>query len=69
MPGDPKECRVHARNCRKLALTARNAEAAENFLLLAETWDSLAGELESNHVFLATMNAIEPDQSETTKAA
>jgi hypothetical protein len=69
MPGDPKECRLHARNCRKLAMTARTAEAADTFLSLAQNWDSLAAELESARIFLATMTAIDSDQAEPPKAA
>ena len=69
MPGDPKECRLHARNCRKLAMTARTAEAADTFLSLAQDWDSLAAELESARIFLATMTAINSDQAEPPKAA
>ena len=69
MPGDPKECRLHARNCHKLAMTARTAEAADTFLSLAQNWDSLAAELESAQIFLATMTAIESDQAEPPKAA
>ena len=69
MPGDPKECRLHARNCRKLATTARTAESADTFLSLAQDWDSLAAELESARIFLATMTAIDSDQAESPKAA
>ena len=69
MPGDPKECRLHAQNCRKLATTARTAESADTFLSLAQDWDSLAAELESARIFLATMTAIDSDQAEPSKAA
>ena len=69
MPGNPKECRLHARSCRKLATTARTAEAADTFLSLAQNWDSLAAELESARIFLATMTAINSDQAEPPKAA
>ena len=69
MPGDPKECRLQAGNCRKLATTARSAGAADTFLGLAENWDSLAAELESARIFLATMTAINSDQAEPPKAA
>ena len=69
MPGDPKECRLHARNCRKFAMTTQSAEAADTFLSMAENWDSLAAELESARIFLATMTAIDSDQAEPPKAA
>lgn len=69
MHGEPKECRLHARDCRTFAMTARSAEAADTFLSMAENWDALAAELESAQIFLATMTAINSDQSEPPKAA
>ena len=69
MPGDPKECRLHARNCRRFAMTASSADAADKFQKLAETWDLLAAELDSARIFLDTMNDIGSDQAEPTKAA
>jgi hypothetical protein len=59
MPGNPKKCRLHARKCRRLAITASDVLASEKFLHLAGTWDSLAAELESTHPLLAAMKDIE----------
>jgi hypothetical protein len=50
-------------------LISRSAESADTFLSLAENWESLAAELESARIFLATMTAIDSDQAEPPKAA
>jgi hypothetical protein len=55
MPGDPKECRLHAANCRKLAEAATSPDAKEHFLNLARQWDHLAADLESADIFIRTM--------------
>jgi hypothetical protein len=60
MPGDPKECRQHAANCRCLAETASTVAARQSLLNLADTWERLASELESARLFLKAMEAIEP---------
>jgi hypothetical protein len=46
MPGDPKECREHARNCARLAVTSAAPEVREHFAMLADTWLRLASDLE-----------------------
>jgi hypothetical protein len=46
MPGNPRECREHAANCRQLAESASVSTAREAFLKLANTWERLASELE-----------------------
>jgi hypothetical protein len=56
-------------NCRRFAITARNAEAADKFQKLAETWDSLAAELDSARVFLDTMGELGSDQTGPPQAA
>jgi hypothetical protein len=55
MPGDPKECREHAANCKRLAEEAPTPAAREHFSRLAAQWERLASELESARVFLETM--------------
>jgi len=62
MPGDPKECRMHAANCRDLAAQATNPSAKESFTKLAEQWERLASELESAEAFLIAMAAVEPQK-------
>jgi hypothetical protein len=60
MPGDPKECRQHAANCRRLADEAGTVLTRETFLNLADTWERLAAELESAQVFIRVMEEMEP---------
>jgi len=47
MPGDPKECRLHAAECFRAADTATNPKSQEEFQQLAKTWLKLATEFES----------------------
>jgi hypothetical protein len=54
VPGDPNECRMHARECLRLAESASKQEARETFSNLARTWLSLAAELERNQALLDT---------------
>jgi hypothetical protein len=60
VPGDPKECKMHAANWRTLAAQATSPAAKKTFTNLAETWDRLAAELESAQTFLKAMGAIDP---------
>jgi hypothetical protein len=46
MPGDPKDCRVHALECTRLAETALNKKAQEMFLYFSSTWLKLASQIE-----------------------
>ena len=46
MPGDPKECREHAKNCRAMADAAVSPMAKARFEELAQTWTRLANDLE-----------------------
>ena len=50
-------------------MTSRHKDSADKFQKLAETWDSIAAELERARVFLATMSAIDSDQAEPPRAA
>jgi hypothetical protein len=61
MPGDPKECRKHAANCREMAANAISPAAKETFTELAAHWERLASELDSAEAFLLAMAAIEPE--------
>ena len=60
MPGDPKECRQHARNCLRLAEQAVSPEVTRTFVDLAHSWTKLALELESAQALLAAVNDLEP---------
>ena len=46
MPGDPKECREHAKNCREMAAATSSPLAKAQFEELARTWTRLANDLE-----------------------
>jgi hypothetical protein len=59
MPGDPLECRQHARHCVELSEQARTPEMRQTFLHLSDTWIRLAAELESAQAFLNAMNGLE----------
>ena len=52
MPGNPKECREHARCCLEHAAAATSRLVRDNFLNLAQTWSRLARELEASKRFL-----------------
>jgi hypothetical protein len=52
MPGDPKECRDHAKTCLRLAAETRKPEAREVFESLARTWLRLACDRESSTLLL-----------------
>ena len=56
MPGNPKECRQHARTCLQLAEEARSQEVARTFVDLAHSWTKLAIELESAQALLAALD-------------
>ena len=52
MPGNPHQCREHAKNCLKLAEDANTPEAKAHFERLAKTWMELAYDLEVAHALL-----------------
>jgi hypothetical protein len=52
MPGDPKECREHAKQCLKLASEAPTPVGQERFEILAHRWLVLAADLEAAQVLL-----------------
>lgn len=47
MPGKPKECREHAKNCLRLAAEATLPEAKAKFEGLAQRWMAIAADLEA----------------------
>jgi hypothetical protein len=67
MPGDPKECREHARCCVEHAKFATTPEAREQFLALEQSWLRLAGDLESAKAFIDALE--EMDSAPPVKAA
>jgi hypothetical protein len=52
MPGDPKECRDHAKNCLRLAAESRTQEGRQLFEALAQKWLALATDLEAAAILL-----------------
>ena len=59
MPGDPKECRKHARNCLRIAEASANAEITRTFVDLAHSRTRLALDLESAKALLAAVEDME----------
>ena len=59
MPGEPKECRKHARNCLRIAEASTNAEITRTFVDLAHSWTRLALELESAQALLVAVEDME----------
>ena len=56
MPGNPNECRDHARNCLRLAESAKSREAARIFVDLAHSWTRLAVDLENAQPLLVSLH-------------
>ena len=52
MPGDPKECREHAKRCWALASETNNPTLKESLLDLAQRWASLASDLQTTRELL-----------------
>ena len=48
MPGNPKECREHAKRCWALASKTKNPVLKDSLVGLAQNWARLARELETN---------------------
>ena len=67
MPGDPKECRHHARRCAELAAVATTPEAREQFLSLQLSWIRLAADLDNAQTLIAALD--EMDSGPPIKAA
>ena len=59
MPGDPKEARVHAANCMRLAETASSPTVQKTFADLAAQWNRLANELEDALALLKALNEMD----------
>jgi hypothetical protein len=67
MPGDPKECREHARRCGELAKLATTPEARQQFLSLQMSWIRLAADLDNAKAFIDAL--AEMDEKPPIKAA
>ena len=53
MPGDPKDCRLHAMRCAELAAQAKPPELKASLLELSLNWAKLACDLEATNALLA----------------
>ena len=69
MPGDPTECREHARKCAELARHAASTEARDHFASLHDSWLRLAAEIESGQSLLDVINDIEVETPPWSEAA
>jgi hypothetical protein len=54
MPGDPKECREHAKRCWALASQTQNPVLRESLVDLAQKWSVVAVDLEATQRLLDT---------------
>jgi hypothetical protein len=59
MPGDPHQCRSNAARCLALARRARRPAARRTFAAMAETWNKLAAETESDQALLRAISEME----------
>ena len=57
MPGNPKECRMHALQCAELAADARVPQLKASLLELSLNWEKLAREFEATQLLLAQPDA------------
>ena len=56
MPGDPRQCRIHAAHCAEAAATATTAQLRATFLGLSKHWEQIAQELEKAQALLDEQN-------------
>jgi hypothetical protein len=59
MPGDPKQCREHAKRCWALASQTTNPVLKESLTDAAQRWAVLATELETIHSLLEAIEETE----------
>jgi hypothetical protein len=62
MPGDPKECRQHAKRCGEFARLARTQEDRDRFSSLQMNWLTLATELDHMGALIKAMQELEDEQ-------
>ena len=64
MPGDPEECRAHAKRCWALAAETKNPDLRDSLTDLAQRWARLAIDLEKTLQLLEEWS--EPGDEERT---
>jgi hypothetical protein len=60
MPGDPKECREHAKRCLKIAQEATNPALRASLEEIAQQWLRLAADLEATKPLLEEWGVASP---------
>ena len=68
MPGDPKECREHAKCCWAIASEVTNPVLKESLLEIAQRWSRLAAELDAMQVLLKEWREEDQRKDEAKKA-
>ena len=61
MPANPRQCRLYASCFFALAKNARSPEARQNFAQMAETWNRLAAEADSDQTLLQMKLGVPDD--------
>ena len=59
MPADPRRCRLYAARCFALAKRAREPKARQVFSEMAETWNRMAAEAESDQTLFQSISEME----------
>jgi hypothetical protein len=59
MPGDPYQCRLHAERSLVLAERAWRPQVRQAFTELAETWNKLAAETESDQALFRAISEMD----------
>jgi hypothetical protein len=52
MPGDPNECRAHAKKCAELASRTTHPQHKQLLTNLAQSWTKIALDLEQAHALM-----------------
>jgi hypothetical protein len=52
MPGNPRECRLHAMRCAELAAGAKTTQLKMTLVELSKSWQKMAEQLETSQALL-----------------
>jgi len=63
MPGDPKECREHAKRCLEIAANSPSELMKARFEELAKTWMRLASDLEHAKRLVEEWDKAKPNKT------
>ena len=67
MPGNPEECRQHAKRCWALACEVKSQEIKNSLVEIAQRWTALAADLEATHKLLEEFGKAEAFQAAPNK--